>query len=160
VSSLITRRAIVRVAEKLSRDESISIPAGIIEAAGDVEHYIEQAARSALARDSEALKKNLRDAQRQGLSLDIAFPGMDHASLPRMVFIKDAESGEEFAIPASQATLDQIDTEISKQRRSVSIQDRVVSGWEATSCRARELGATGEWTGAELEANFPREIES
>jgi len=159
MSNQINRRAIVRVAEKLSRDESISIPASIVAAAGDIEHYIEQAARSALARDSEAVKKNLRDAQRQGLSLDIALPGMEHASLPRMVYVKDTETGEEFAVPASQATLDQIDAEISKQRRSVSIQDRVVSGWEKTSSRARELGATDTWTGAELEANFPREIQ-
>ena len=159
MSNQINRRAIVKVAEKLSRDESISLPAAIIAAAGDIEHYIEQAARAALARDSEAVKKNLRDAQRQGFSLELSLPGMEYASLPRMVWVKDSETGEEFAMPTSQATLDQTDQEIKRQRRSVSVQDRVVSAWEATSKRARELGADGSWTGAELEANFPREIQ-
>ena len=153
------RRAIIAVAEKLRSDESISIPDAIVNAAGDIEHYIEQAARAALAKDTEALKKNLRDGMRQGLSLQMSLPGMDHATLPTMVFVKDAETGEEFVKPASLATLDEIDAEIRKARRSVEIQDRVVSGWEATSVRARELGATGEWTGAELEVNFPKEVE-
>lgn len=159
MSTQINRRAIVRVAEKLSQDESVSIPAAIIAASGDIEHYIECAARAALARDSEAVKKSLRDAQRHGFSLQISLPGMEHASLPRMVYLKDAETNEEFAVPPSQATLDQIDQEISKHRRIVKVQDRVVSGWEATSKRARDLGAAGDWTGAELEASFPREVE-
>jgi len=151
------RRAIIAVAEKLRSDESISIPEAIVTAAGDIEHYIEQAARAALAKDAEALKKNLRDGMRQGMSLQMSLPGMEHATLPTMVFVK--ENGEEFAKPASLATLDEIDAEIRKARRSVEIQDRVVSGWEATSARARSLGATGDWTGAELEANFPKEVE-
>jgi hypothetical protein len=159
MSNLITRRAIVRVAEKLSHDETVSIPAAIIEASGDIEHYIEQAARAALLRDQEAVKKNFRDAQRQGLSLQISLPGMEYASLPRMVWPKDLETGEEFAVPTSLATLPQIDTEIRKQRRSVAVQDRVVSGWEATMVRVRELGATDDWTGAELEVNFPRKVD-
>jgi hypothetical protein len=157
-SSTERRRAIIVVAEKLRSDESISLPDAIVNAAGDIEHYIEQAARAALAKDTEALKKNLRDGMRQGMSLQMSLPGMEHASLPTMVFVKDA-NGEEFAKPASLATLDQIDAEIRKARRSVEIQDRVVSGWEATSALARSLGATGEWTGAELEVNFPREIQ-
>lgn len=153
------RRAIIAVAEKLRADESISLPDAIVGAAGDIEHYIEQAARAAIAKDTEALKKNLRDGMRRGMSIQLSLPGMEHASLPQMVIAKDETTGEEFAKPSQLATLDEIDSEIRKARRAVEIQHRVVAGWEATSARARELGATGEWTGAELEINFPREIQ-
>ena len=158
-SSTERRRAIIAVAEKLRTDESVNLPDAVVGAAGDMEHNIEQAFRAALAKDTEALKKNLRDGMRQGMSLQMSLPGMDHATLPTMVIVKDKETGEEFAKPSQLASLDEIDVEIRKARRAVEIQDRVVSGWEATSSRARELGATGDWTGAELEVNFPREIQ-
>jgi len=152
-------RAIVAVADHLRNEESVSISDAVIAPYGDVLHYVKQAAEAALRKDTEALKKNMRDAQRSGQSLQLSLPGMDHATLPWMVWEKDAETGDEFAVPAALATMAQMKVEIRKQRRSVDSQDRVVSGWEATMARAEELGATDDWTGAELEANFPKEIE-
>lgn len=152
-------RAIVAVADQLRNDESVNISDAVIAPYGDVLHYVRQAAESALRKDTEALKKNMRDAQRAGHSLQFSLPGMDHASLPVMVWQRDSDTGDEFAVPAALATLAQIKSEIRKQRRSVDAQNRVVSGWEATIVRAEELGAADDWTGAELEANFPKEIE-
>lgn len=152
-------RAIVAVAEQIRNDQSVNLSEAVIAPYGDVEHYVKQAAEAALRKDAEALKKNMRDAQRHGHSLQLSLPGMEHATLPVMVWQRDSETGDEFAVPVALATLAQIKTEIRKQRRSVDAQDRVVSGWEATVAKAEELGATDGWTGAELEANFPKEVE-
>lgn len=152
-------RAIVAVAEQLRNDSTVNLNDAVIAPYGDVQHYVKQAVEAALRKDTESLKKNMRDAQRQGHSLQLSLPGMDHATLPVMVWQRDTETGEEFAVPAALASLSQIKAEIRKQRRSVDAQDRVVSGWEATVARAEELGATDEWTGAELEVNFPKEVE-
>lgn len=152
-------RAIIAVAEQIRNDESVSISDAVIAPYGDVLHYVKQAAESALRKDTEALIKNMRDAQRSGGSLQMSLPGMEHASLPLMVWQKDPETGEKFGVPTALATIVQIKSEIRRQRRTVDSQDRVVSGWEATVARAEELGATDDWTGAELEANFPKEIE-
>lgn len=152
-------RAIVAVAEQLRNSETVNISDAVIAPYGDVMHYVKQAAEAALRKDTEALKKNMRDAQRHGHSFQLSLPGMEHASLPLMVWDRDAETGEEFAVPTALARWPQIKAEIRRQRRSVNAQDRVVSGWEATESRAEELGVTDEWTGAEIEANFPKEIE-
>lgn len=152
-------RAIVAVAEQIRNDERVNLSDAVIAPYGDVLHYVKQAYEAALRKDTEAIKKNMRDAQRSGHSLQLSMPGMDHATLPVIVWQRDTETGDEFAVPAALATLAQIKGEIRKQRRSVDAQNRVVSGWEATVARAEELGATDDWTGAELEANFPKEIE-
>jgi hypothetical protein len=159
VSKAQINRTIIAVAEKIRNDESVELLDAIVTPYGDLEHYLRQCFDAQLRRDSEAVKKNFRDAQRQGLGLQLALPGMDHASLPACVWVRNPETGLDDPKSTVHATLLEIKAEVRKQRRSVDVQDRVVSGWEATIARAEELGATDDWTGAELEAAFPKEME-
>ena len=152
-------RTIVAVAEQIRNDESVELLDAIVAPYGDLEHYLRQCYDAQVRRDSEAVKKNFRDAQRQGLGLQLSLPGMNHASLPACVWVRNADTGLDDPKSTVHANLSEIKAEIRKQRRSVDVQDRVVSGWEATIARAEELGATEDWTGAELEAAFPKEVE-
>lgn len=151
------RQASVVVAEKIRANQAADIPEAIL---GDLEHYVAQAAEARLRQDVEAFKKSARDAGRSGASVQLQIPGMAHASLPFIVFVKDPDTGDDQGLPASQATVAQIRAEVRIQRRSVNVQDRIVSGWEATLERLEELGVQDDWLGAEVEAQFPRELES
>jgi len=144
------REAAVIVAERIRSNETIELDDAIVEAHGDLVHYLEQAGISALMKDKAAFKKNWRDAQMTQSASQLALPGMEHASLPMVVF-----DGDDNAIPVSLATLDQIDREISRMERAMSVKARVVGGYRATHTRLRELGVTGDTTGAEIAAMFP-----
>lgn len=150
------RIAAVAIADKIRAGETANIPEAILT---DLEHYVLRAAEDRLRGDVEAFKKSSRAAGRSGAEVQIALPGMDYASLPFIVFVKDPDTGDDQGIPASKATKAQLRAEVKVQRRTVNVQDRIVSGWEATLDRLDDLDVPDEWTGAEIAAAFPREVE-
>ena len=145
------RQALIAVTQKIRANEPADMETAIVGAAGDWEHYIQQAAEAALAKDKEKLKKNIRDAQMVQNGMDIALPGMEHAALVAAVFDDDGT-----AIPGALASRSQQKAEISKMRRSVNIRDRVVAGYEATQAELDRLGVPEE----AIAVMFPREIEA
>lgn len=148
------REAAIIVAERIRNNETVELDDAIIEAHGDLVHYLEQAGLAALAKDKAGFRKNWRDAQMTQSATQLSLPGMEHASLPAVVFDKDDN-----AIPIALATLDQAEREIARMERALSVKSRVVGGYRATVERLRELGVTGEMTGAEIAATFPNELE-
>lgn len=154
------KQAAVVVSERLRSDESVSLDEAIIAPYGGVVEYVQAMAEAALRRDEAAFKRDARNAIRNGGSIQLELPGLGHASLPFVVFARDADTGEEFAVPTSLATFAQIKAEIRLARRSVNTQERVVSAYEATIERLEELGVDDSQTGAEIEAIFPAELDA
>ncbi len=153
-------RAIIAIAEAIRHEQDADTLEAIVRPYGDAEHYVRQAVEAHLRKDSEAVKKNLRDAGRQGAAaIQLSLPGLDHSSLQGIVWVRNPETGLDDPKNGRVATIAEHLAELRKQRRSITIQDRIVSSQEATIERALELGATEDWTGAELEAAFPKEIE-
>lgn len=150
------RAASVVVAEKIRRGDTVSIPAEIL---ADLEKYVQEAAEARLRGDVEAFKSAARKAGRSGAQIQLALPGMEHASLPAIVFIKDPDTGEDQGIPIAHATKAQIRAEVAKHRRAVAVQDRIVAGWEAALQLLDSLDVPDDWTGAEIEAAFPKELD-
>jgi hypothetical protein len=148
------REAAIIVAERLRSGDIVDVEDAIIEAHGDLVHYLEQAGMAALAKDKAGFKRNARDAQMVQSATQLSLPGMEHASMPRAVFDDDDNM-----VPVELATLDQIEREVLRMERSVNVRVRVVGGYRATIDRLRDLGVTGEMTGAEIATTFPREIE-
>jgi len=149
------REAAVIVAQRIRAMEHIELDEAIIEAHGDLVHYLEQAGLAAMAKDKAAFQRNWRDAQSTQPAAQLELPGMEHASLPAAVF--DADGNPK---PWQIATLTEIKREVSKLRRSVSVRDRVVGGYEATIAKLESLGVDQEMTGAEIEAQFANELEA
>ncbi len=152
------KQAAVVVAERLTKDESVSLDQAIIAPYGGLEEYAMAMTEAALRKDSAAFKRDARNAIRNGGAVQLELPGVGHATLPFAVFIKDAETGEEFAVPTALATFAQIKAEVRLARRSVNTQERYVSGYEATVARLEEVGVEDSQTGAEIEAAFPAEV--
>jgi hypothetical protein len=148
------REAAVIAADRIRNNQAVELDEAIIEAHGDLVHYLVQAGLSAMAKDTAGFRRNWRDAQMTQSASQLSLPGMEHASLPAVVFDNDDNM-----MPVALATLAQIEREISRMERAVNTKVRVVGGYRATLNRLRELGVTDDQTGAEIAANFPNELE-
>jgi len=121
-------------------------------AKGDLTGYVERAAVARLRKDETALRNTIRDAvidiTDAGSGAQLTIPGLDHAGLPFIVFV-----GAQ-AIPAVDATLDEIDREVSQHERRVATRSRVIGGWRATVDTLRAQGIDGSETGAAIASKF------
>lgn len=145
--------AIVAISAKIRAGEIADIQAEIV--GDDPEAYVLDAVNAVYRGNFASARRSLNAAQRNGLSAQLEIDGLDHASLPMVVWGK-AEDGRDVAVPAGRATFKQIKAEVRKHRRAVSIQDRTVGGWEATLSRLEDLGVSDDWTQDEIEEHFGR----
>lgn len=137
------RLAVAHVAEMLRKDETVDLPDALV--GEDAEGWLEDLARATIAKDARRVKQGIRGGSRRGwVQLQLSLPGLGHASLPPAVW--DGDTG----IPITRATVSQIRKEVGLQRRTVNIEDQVVSGWEATLERFQQLGIPDEETVAEI----------
>lgn len=152
-------KAIVIVADKIRNGEIANLNEAVIEAAGGPDEYVMAAYEAAMRKDTSGFERDGRNASSTGASVQLELPGMEHASLPFMIKVKDPETKEWLWVPPSVATLDQADAEVRKLEQINAVRTKVIGGYRATIDRLRELGVPGETTGAEIAALFPREIE-
>lgn len=157
-SNTTIREAVVIIADRIRNNEIANITEALIEAAGGPEEYVWAAVHAAQRKDHAGVKRNARDASSMGAMVQMEIPGLDHAAFPFWVERK-GEDGDTYGIPPSQATLDEVDTEVRRLEQNHAVRGRVIGGYRATVERLRELGVTGDTTGAEIEAMFPRELE-
>jgi len=149
-------QAIIAIAEKIRNGEIADVEASII--GDDVQGYVTDAVNAMYRGDRNAAKRAIDANQREGgSSAQLQIPGMDHASLPSAIWSK-SEDGQDIVLPRGQATLAQTKQEIRHARRSVTVRAAVVSGWEATVAALESLGVTDEWTNAEIDEKFGRQL--
>jgi hypothetical protein len=150
------RDAVVAVTSRLRKGEIAQLADELVGA--DLEGWLEDLAIATLTGDARRAKRSMREASRRGASLQLALPGLEDAALPPVAWEKD-EAGFDVAIPATRATKAQLRREVTLMRRMVSLQDRVVGGYEATLDHLDGLGVADDATGAEILAMYPLEIE-
>lgn len=162
MSSTVVRQAVAAVAEKIRNGEIANISQEVIEAGGGAEAYVQAAVEAAHRKDLAALERNARDASATGASSQLAFdvPGLEHASVPFWIKIKDPETKDQYGVPPAVASLDQMDAEVRKLEQVNNVRVKVVGGYRATIDRLRELGVPGDTTGAQIAAMFPKELEA
>lgn len=144
------RAAAVVVATKIKAGQQAELAEELSK--GDLTGYVELAAMARLRKDTTALRRTIRDAvidlAGEGHQVQLVIPGLGHAGLPFIVF-----DGSR-AIPASHATLDQIDAEIAAHERRCATRGRIIGGWRATVDALRDQGVDGAETGAAISAKF------
>lgn len=148
-------QAIIAITQQIREGRIVDVEAAVI--GEDVEGFVRDAVDAAYRGNYAAAKRHGRTAARRGLSTQLEIPGMGHGTLPPAVWTKD-DTGRDVVIPAGQATFSQIKSEIRSNRRSVNVEDRVVSGWEATAAALEKLGVSDDWTEADIEENFGKSI--
>lgn len=153
------REAVVAVADKVARGEVANLNETLIEESGGPYEYVLAAYESKMRGDIAAVERNARSGSMNGAQLVLDIPGMEHAAVPFWVKVKDPETGEWLGVSPLAATLDQIDVEVAKLEQKAAVQTKIVAGYRATVDRLRELGVDGSTVGADIAAQFPREIE-
>jgi hypothetical protein len=149
------REATVVVAEKIRRGEVADAANALV--GDDLEAWIEDLAVATIERDTQRIKRGMREASRRGASIQLELPGLEHAALPPVIWIRD-EAGADVALPVWLATVAQIRREVSLNRRTVDLQSRVVAGWEATLAQLEKLGVPDGMTGGEIADRYAPQL--
>lgn len=149
------KQAICNVIAKMDRGEIASVPDALFDSFGTVEAYVEQAVKSQMAADTAKITKTIRNAN-QIVAVQLALPGMENASLPRVVWRTD-ENGEKTAIPWLRATVKEHKKEIRLQRQGWNVRDAVISTYEKTVLHMDELGTDNDLTIAEVMEQYSDE---
>lgn len=131
------REAVAWVSDRIRKGESADVARAI--AGEDLEGWLEDLALTTLTKEARSVRRAQREAVRRGAGVQMSLPGMDHATLPAIVWDRD-ENGFDVAIPLPLASKAQVRREVELHRRAVSIMDRVVGGYEATLAKLDELG--------------------
>jgi len=130
-----------------------------IEAAGGLEEYARLMILAAVAKDERSLLRVARDMQ---MSTDMAdqipIPGMEYATLPPMIRVRDAETNDVALAPRSLCTLAQVKSEVDAMRGKVNTSDRIVGGYEATIAAIEKRDYTPDQLMGDIERSL-RSIE-
>lgn len=130
-----TRNIIDIVVKHLQQNESVTALDARIEAHGGAEEYAEQLVTSDMAKFQAQMRKMMDQ---------LPIPGMDYATLPRVIAVK----------PRHLCTLSEVKAEIAAMRRDVNTRDRVVGGYEAAVARISELGYEADELMSDIEADL------
>lgn len=132
------RQAAAEVAQRIRKGEVAGLADALI--GDDLEGWLEDLAVATITKDAARVKRSLREAARRGAEIQLAIPGMDHASLPPVVFTRD-EFGQDVAVPIWLATKAQIRRETGWCRGT----RRPWTGWTNSGSRTRRR-ARRSWT--------------
>lgn len=148
-----TRNIIDIVVKHLQQNESVTALDARIEAHGGAEEYAEQLVTSDMAKFQAQMRKIIRDGQERAAMDQLPIPGMDYATLPRVIAVNDPEIGV-IVKPRHLCTLSEVKAEIAAMRRDVNTRDRVVGGYEAAVARISELGYEADELMSDIEADL------
>lgn len=142
------KKAIAEVEVKVRHDKRAGVVEAIIAAEGkDLPGYIEDVFYAHAMRGSKEVKRAVRTAGMNGAVVQLEIEGLEHATLPAVVPVRDADTGFDDLVKVVDAPVEAVEKEIKVMERMNRATTAVLAGLRSTIDPIKDVAEEGDTVG-------------